>query len=369
MQINRLTINCEGNAAANTLFTAISQLIGQIPELNSLINRATRGGPITVNFVPPNSTPTGATWSAGDRSISIESDEGTFYTLHYLIFELCNAANDYFQSSGNNIRPDQHANRDEYAYATELGEYMNTYIPARTVTDSIINNNPLMAQLRSRGIVLNPRDIQGYRGGYMADFDAWWRNANIHKPGNACSHAEFYRRQYDRVMQERAQWHQRHQQHRNPQVAHQPQRCHSQHNHGHASPINNRIQNPHPRQSNIDMTFNTVDELVAYVTANNLNLRDFEITADNSLELEEVMARMSNIVPQFDRIQRSTNRPHHQVPLHNNNNNNNQDHGNSRHQQVPAPNGQSSSNDAARARQLQEDADLAAALQASMGMF
>lgn len=343
MQIKGLNIKSEGTAA-HTLFLALSQLLEQMPQLNNLIDRATQAGPITVNIVPPNSTPTGATWSAGDRSISIESDEGTFYTLHYLLFELCNAANNYFQGSRNDIRVDQHANRDEYAYATEMGEYMNTYLPARTITDSIINNNALMAQLRSQGVIINPREIQGYRGGYMADFDAWWRNANIHKPGNACSHAEFYRRQYDRVTQEQAQFNQRHQQRRNPSVDPLQQRSHPQPNHGHTSTHNNRIQNPYPRQSNIDITFNTVDELVAFVRANNLNVRDFELTADHDFEIDEVMARVGNIVPQFDRVQRQPNR-----------------------QQASVPQGQLSQN--AIARQLQEDADLAAALQASMTLF
>jgi len=212
MKYKNLTLNIENDANLYPLFLTLIEMIPNIPELDSLIDEATQRGPITIDFVKREESPTGGHISQfgtidarGRRTISrnikVVSEGQNFADMFFtLVFELCNAKNPFFGLfSSDGIHPEDY-DRDSFAYMKESAEYSETHVPSRRILRAIFTNPQILASFRDHGINLSRDDVFQLTHDAFRDFDHWWRHCNIRQPGQPMSHADTYRHEHDQIM-------------------------------------------------------------------------------------------------------------------------------------------------------------------------
>ncbi|MGD9591176.1 MAG: hypothetical protein AB7V32_01495, partial [Candidatus Berkiella sp.] len=144
-----LTVNTASYPQHEDKLKALIALIPSIPELDDLITKATKNGPIKIDFVPRSELDTGGVyqehgeeryengvWSRTiKRNIKIAREKSFKEALDTLIFELCNAKNPYFQMYiDDSVSPEKYEDREAYALASEIAEYTCTQVPAKAIT-------------------------------------------------------------------------------------------------------------------------------------------------------------------------------------------------------------------------------------------
>ncbi|MBS0287844.1 MAG: hypothetical protein JSR17_11145 [Proteobacteria bacterium] len=210
MKYQNLTLNIEHSPILQQWFSAVIELIPQIPALKNLIESATVNGPITVDFVSRQETATGGSYEeqgviSGNkktltRRIKIAAENASFKDMfETLIFELCNAKNPYFQLfSKEHISPEKYEDSEAYALATEFAEYTCTHVPAKQITKEIFSDKKNVAAFSAKGLPLSPNDLYNFTNDFFTSFNDWWQHTNKLVKGRDYSHADVYRRQFDR---------------------------------------------------------------------------------------------------------------------------------------------------------------------------
>jgi hypothetical protein len=210
MNYKNLTLNIEHDANLYPLFLTLLDMIPFIAPLDKLIRDATKEGPITIDFVNQAESPTGGHFSQSghirgnqrsiQRSIKVVSEGKTFaQMIETLVFELCNANNPHFILFSQNAIDPSDYDRDSYAYMKESAEYSETHVPSKTILNKIFSDADIIHMFGTVGIQFNRNELLQMTGQTFRSFDDWWSHVNIRQPGEPIPHAEFYRREHDRV--------------------------------------------------------------------------------------------------------------------------------------------------------------------------
>ncbi|MBI2790942.1 MAG: hypothetical protein HYX61_03195 [Gammaproteobacteria bacterium] len=212
MKFKNLIINCENDSRIHQMFRAVVELMPLMPELEKLIDEATKNGPITVDFVSRSQLDTtGCYQERGvirgnhkslQRFIKIAKDGQSFRNMfETLVFELNNAKNPSFQLFGkDHISPEKYANREAYALATEFAEYSNTHVPSKKLLKSLFTKDWLVDAFSAKGLRLTRHDLLNLTHNGFHSFNDWWNHVNKNVPGRNYSHADVYRQQFDKKM-------------------------------------------------------------------------------------------------------------------------------------------------------------------------
>jgi len=195
MKFNKLILNTEKHKHLHPIFEQLITVLPRLKPLASLIKDATKGGKITVDFVPKEDLNTRGSWDGYSRTIKLDKNLEIVDLLEVWVFELCNANNQNFQKNG--LKMDDYPNREKYTRAKERAEYEQTYLPCRKIIDALILNDYMLEILASIGLEIPAEDIEEYKEEFCATFKQWWKNTNINIEGKTYSHADIYRGEFD----------------------------------------------------------------------------------------------------------------------------------------------------------------------------
>jgi hypothetical protein len=212
MKFKNLIINCENDSRIHHMVRALVELMPLMPELEKLIDEATKNGPISVDFVPRSQLDTTGCYEERgqirgnhkslQRFIKIAKDGQSFRDMfETLVFELNNAKNPSFQLFGkDHISPEKYNDREDYAMATEYAEYNGTHVPAKRLLKSLFSQDWLVDAFRTKGLGLNRHDLLNLTHDGFRSFGDWWQHVNKKVHGRDYSHADVYRQQFDKKM-------------------------------------------------------------------------------------------------------------------------------------------------------------------------
>lgn len=220
MKLKNLTLNVENDTQLNKFFTVVNNMMAKMPAFEKLIDEATKAGPITVDFVNKGVIPFGgrieekSSWyeeynhkgivtkriDTLERFIKVvKENKPVLEIFEVLVFELCNGKNTRLMlNSPDKIQAHDCIDRNDYGKKIEIAEYEGTQIPSRQILKEIFSNPEVAKIFSQNGFAFKAQDIANLSIDFFGSVEGWLRETN--KSG----HTDSYRREYDRLIKEKA---------------------------------------------------------------------------------------------------------------------------------------------------------------------